>query len=127
MSAFIITLPFTCTHPQIRLVTRKSRRKPACRYIRSEISCADPEGDSYGVRTPPPPPPLKIHKNILFSSITGLDSLKNRSYQASIQCWAIIGTPAKRHLMHLMMAFRWRADDGPLIVKGTWILPPLIN
>ena len=59
-----------------------------------------------------PPPPLKYHKNIGFSSNTGPDPLKNRSYQASIQCWAIIGTPAKRHLM----AFRWRADDGPLIV-----------
>ena len=36
--------------------------------------------------------------------------------------WAIIDTPAKRHLM----AFRWRADDGPLIVVlGS--LPPLIN
>ena len=57
-------------------------------------------------------PPLKDHKNIVFSSIIGLDPLKNRSYQASIQCWAIIGMPAKRHLM----AFRWRADDGPLIV-----------
>ena len=46
--------------------------------------------------------------------------LKNHSYQASIQCWAIIGTPAKRHLM----AFRWRTDDGPLIVAFVWILSP---
>ena len=53
-------------------------------------------------------PPLKNHKNIGFSSNTGPDPLKNRSYQASIQCWAIIGTPAKR--------VRWRADDDPLIV-----------
>ena len=71
--------------------------------------CADPEGGGAGG---PDPPPLKNHKNIGFSSNTGPDSLKNRGYQASIQCWAIIGTPAKRHLM----AFRWRADDGPLIV-----------
>ena len=61
---------------------------------------------------PPPPPPLKNHKNIGVSSNTGPDPLKYRSYQASFQCWAIIGNPAKRHLM----AFRLRADDGPLIV-----------
>ena len=60
----------------------------------------------------PDPPPLENHKNIGFSSNTGPDPLKNRSYQTSIKCWAIIGTPAKRHLM----AFRWRADDGSLIV-----------
>ena len=33
---------------------------------------------------------------------------KAQSYQTSIQCWAIIGPPAKRYL-----AFRLRADDGP--------------
>ena len=60
-----------------------------------------------GVRTP-----LKNHKNIGFSSNIGLDPLKNGSYQASIQCWAITGPPAKRHLM----VFCWRAEDGPLIV-----------
>ena len=36
----------------------------------------------------------------------------SQNYQASIQRWAIIGPPAKRHLK----AFRWRADDGPLLV-----------
>ena len=69
----------------------------------------------------PPPPPLKNQKNIASSSNTGPDSMKNRSYQDTIQCWAIIGTPAKRHLM----AFCWWADDDPL--GGTRILPPLIN
>ena len=64
-------------------------------------------------------PPLKNHKNIGFSSNTGRDPLKNRCCQAIIQCWAIIGTPAKRHLM----AFLWWADNGALIV----ILPPLVN
>ena len=58
----------------------------------------------------PPPPPVKNHKNIGFSSNTGPDLLTNCSYQASIQFLAIIGTPAKRHLM----ALSWRADDGPL-------------
>ena len=67
----------------------------------------DPEGGGSGSG-----PPLKIHKNIGFSSNTGPYPLKNRSYQASIQCWAIIDTPAKRHLM----AFSWRTDDGLLIV-----------
>ena len=60
--------------------------------------CADPEGEGTGGRG--------------FSGNTGPDPLKNRSYQASIQCWAIIGRPAKCHLM----AFRWRADYGPLIM-----------
>ena len=50
-------------------------------------------GDSGSER----PTPLKNHKNIGFSSNTGLDPLTNRSYQASIQCWAIIDIPAKRH------------------------------
>ena len=68
------------------------------------LSCADPEGDRGSG------PPEK--KNIGFSSNTGPDPLRNHCYQASIQCWAIIGTPAKRHLM----AFRWQADDVPLIV-----------
>ena len=63
-----------------------------------------------------PDPPPKNHKIIGFSSKTGPDPLKNRSYQASIQCWAIIGTPGK-------LAFRWRADDDPLIVVLRSSLP----
>ena len=59
------------------------------------------------IRTPP-----EKSQNIGFSSNTCPDPLKNRSCEASIQCWAFIGMPAKRHLM----AFRWRADDGPLKV-----------
>ena len=40
-----------------------------------------------------PPPPLKNHKTIGFSSNTGMDLLKkSQGYQASIKCWAIIGT-----------------------------------
>ena len=56
--------------------------------------------------------PLKNHKNIGFSSNTSPDPLKNCSYLASTQYSAIIGMPAKCHLM----AFRWQADDGLLIV-----------
>ena len=52
-------------------------------------------------------PLLKNHKNIGFSSNnTGPDPLKNGSYQASIQCWVIISTPAKRHLMAFRNACR---------------------
>ena len=65
------------------------------------------------------PDPLKNHKNIGFSNNTVPDPLKNGSYQARIQCWAIIDTPAKRHLM----AFRWRADDDPLILALESSLP----
>ena len=50
-------------------------------------SCADPEGN---------------HKNIGFLSDTGPDPLKN--HKATIQCWAIIGTPAKRNLNGLLLA-----------------------
>ena len=49
-------------------------------------------GGGQGVPTPP-----ENHKNIGFPSNIGLDALKSRSYQASIQCWAIIVLPAKRH------------------------------
>ena len=39
------------------------------------------------------PPPLKNHKTIGFSSNTGMDlQKKSQGYQASIKCWAIIGT-----------------------------------
>ena len=73
--------------------------------------CGSRERGGQGVRIP-----LEKSKNIGFSSNTGPDPLKNRSYQASTQCWVIIGTPAKRHLM----AFRWQADDGPLkVVLGS--------
>ena len=58
-----------------------------------QVLCADPEG---GQGVQPSPPPLKNHKNIGFSSNTGPDLLRNRSYEASIQCWIIIGTPVKR-------------------------------
>ena len=37
---------------------------------------------------------LKDHKNIGFLG----NPEKSQSYQARIQCWATIGTPAKHHL-----------------------------
>ena len=42
---------------------------------------------------------------------------RSQSYQASIQCWAIIGPPAKRNL---------NGDDGPRF-SAIWILSPLIK
>ena len=60
---------------------------------------ADPEGG------PDPPSPLKNYKNIGFLSNTGPDPLKkSQSHQASIQYWAIIGTPAKHHLNGVSLA-----------------------
>ena len=73
---------------------------------------ADPKGRA---GSPPPPPPEKNHKNLGFQSNIDSDPLKkSQSFQASIQCWAIIGTPAKRHF--IKMAFHWWANDGPHIV-----------
>ena len=47
--------------------------------------------------------PLKNHKNIGFLSNTGPEPLKN---QARVQCWAIIGLPAKCHLNGILLAGR---------------------
>ena len=52
--------------------------------------------------------PIKNHKNIGLLSNTDLDPLKNhKSCRASIQCWAIIGTPYGISLA---------TDNDPLIV-----------
>ena len=73
-------------------------------------SCTNPEGGTGG----PDPSILKNHKIIGFLSNTGPDPLKitKLSNQASIQCLAIIGTPAKGRLNGVS----WGANDGPLIV-----------
>ena len=60
---------------------------------------ADPEGDS-GLD------PLKNHKNIGFSSNTGLDSLKITKLPSQ---HLIMG----HHRHASETAFRWRTDDGP--------------
>ena len=61
----------------------------------------------------PPPPPWKITKNIGFHR----SPEKAQGYQARIQCWAIIGTPAKRHLNGVSLAGQcWPA------YCGIWIL-----
>ena len=89
--------------------------------ILREIAIADVQPNSFsmrgsrggqGIRTSPPP--WKITKIYGFRN-----PWKSQSYQASIQCWTIISAQAKRHLM----AFRWWADDGPLIVVFGSSLP----
>ena len=55
-----------------------------------------------GVRTPPPPEELQ--KLLGSLAILVRIPLKSQSYQSSIQCWTIIGTPAKRHLNGVSLA-----------------------
>ena len=40
---------------------------------------------------------------------------KSQSYQASIQCWAIICPPAERHFNGVLEIACWLADDCPFI------------
>ena len=57
-----------------------------------------------GVRTPPPEKSQNIGflSNIYWSG----SPKKAKSYRAGIQCWAIISTPAKRHLNGISLAGR---------------------
>ena len=71
--------------------------------FQSKFACKETD-EGRGVWTPPPPPGKS--QNYRFLSNTGLDPLKSQSYQASIQCKAIIGTPAKRHLDGISLAGR---------------------
>ena len=61
-----------------------------------QCACADPEGQRDRVSRPPP---WKITKNVGFLAVLV-------RIQASIQCWAIIGMPAKRHLDGVSQAGR---------------------
>ena len=69
--------------------------------IKYHVSFADPEGGGGGGggggENRRSGPPLKNHKNIGFPSNIGPDPLKitKQNYLVSIQCWAIIGMPAK--------------------------------
>ena len=53
-------------------------------------------------------PPLKNRKNAGLLSNTGPDPMKNHkaTILASMQCWAIISPPAKRHLNGIWLAGR---------------------
>ena len=65
----------------------------ACTLSEPSEIWADPEGGQ-GIRTHPPTQitKYKVSKKFLSGSPE-----KSQSYQAKYQCWAIIGTPAKRH------------------------------
>ena len=71
---------------------------------------ADPEGETGG---PDPPPPLKNHKSIRCLSNSGPDPLKN--HKANEPAFNVEPSSACERNA-ILMAFRWRADDGPLIV-----------
>ena len=76
-------------------------------------SCADPERGTGG---PEPTTPPKNHKNISFLSNTGSDHLKN--HKATKQAFNV-GPSSARQRNAILMAFRWRDEDGPL-----WYLDP---
>ena len=69
------------------------------------------------------PPPLKNHKNIGFPSNTGPDPLKNHKATEPV---FNVGPPSVCQRNAIEMAFRWRVDDGPLLVLF-WIIPPLVK
>ena len=54
-------------------------------------------------------PPLKNHKNIGFLCNSGPDPLKN--HKADKPAFNV-GPTSARQLNAILMAFRWRADDG---------------
>ena len=75
----------------------------------------DPEGGDRGSR-----PCLKNQKKYRVSKqYWSLSPEKSQSYQASIQCWANIGPPAKHHLNGVSLAGWW----GPRIVVFGSYLP----
>ena len=75
-------------------------------------TCADPErGGGGGAEGPDTP--SKNHKNIGFLSNTGLDPLKN---QKATQPTFNVGPSSARRRNAISLAFRWQADDGPLLV-----------
>ena len=57
--------------------------------------------------------PLKNHKNIGFLSKTGPDPLKN--HKATKPAFNV-GPSSACQGNAILMAFRWRADDGPILV-----------
>ena len=65
----------------------------------------------------PGPPPMKKHKYIGFLSNSGPDPLKN--HKATKPAFNVAPSTARQR----KMAFRWRADDGPLIVAFGSTLP----
>ena len=78
-------------------------------YLQSETKSkpwADQEG---GGGVGGPDPHLKSQNIELILQYWSGSPEKLQSNQASIQCWAVI-CPQRNAIL---MAFRWRADDGP--------------
>ena len=61
----------------------------------------------------PDPLPLEYHKNTGFLRNTGTDRMKN--HEATKPAFNV-GSSLERQRNAISMAYRWRADDDPLIV-----------
>ena len=69
---------------------------PILRIEILQVSMRGPKGGEQGVRTPLPHPVTPQNQNFMgFLAILVPIPWKSQSYQANIQCWAIIGTPVK--------------------------------
>ena len=84
------------------------------------MPCVEPEGGGgggggQGVRTH-----LKNHKAIGFLTNTSPDPLKNH---IATKPAANVGPSSTRHRNAILMAFRWWANDGPLLVVFGSSLP----
>ena len=60
---------------------------------------------------------LKNHKNKGFLSNTGPDPLKN--HKATKPAFNVVPSSARQRIA-ILMAFRWRINEGPLIVVSTY-------
>ena len=61
----------------------------------------------------PDPPPLESYKNIGFLSNTGLDPIKHHTAtKPAFNVWPSLA----RQLNAISVAFRWSADDCPILV-----------
>ena len=69
-------------------------------------------------RAPPPPPPSKIHKIIGFFSNT--DRFPENYKAAKPAC--NVGPSSTRQRSAILIAFRWRADGGPLLLVFVFFL-----
>ena len=115
----------SCGHPEIKHLLKfyQWRRQNAEKLRTSKgdycIACADPKrGGGAGVWTSHE----KSQKYRVSYKFLSRFPEKLRSYRASIHCWVIISTPAKRHVNGVLLAGRWWTA-----YNGILILPPLIN
>ena len=87
--------------------------------IKCNTSCADPEGGGTG--GPDPPRRTQRYICIEFLSNTDPDPIKN--HKATKPAFKVGPSPARQR-NDISMAFRWRADDDPLLVD---VDPPFIH